>query len=106
MLNGRLKTCRWNDVHCFADATPDQVDVVCTGREPASVHLAMELPMYLSEHALSAVMYIGDGPVAIFTDNTGVLHNFHNGARGRFYRLSATFFFARVLFLSGIFPVV
>ena len=31
--------CRWNDVHdahCFVDATPDQVGIVCPGREPVS----------------------------------------------------------------------
>ena len=75
--------CRWNDMHdmiCYVDATPQQIGIICPGRDPVSVRLPIELPIYLAEYvaALTAVLSI-DGPMTLFTDNMGVYYNLHKG---------------------------
>ena len=76
--------CVCNDVHArqvFVDATPEQLGIVAPGSVPISVTLPWQMPIYLAEYvaALTALLTAEPGPLTLFTDNVGVLHNLHKG---------------------------
>ena len=61
----------WNtvhDQHIFVDATPRQIGIVRPGSEPVTVHMPVELLIYMAEYvaALTAVLSVGEEVVTIF----------------------------------------